>query len=304
MITLYLRKRSSKLQDCLLLRRALQNYVTTSSELASTLAAGGGASGALQVTQSCLELIAQRGDVGECAAATDVCKETAGHDPCVPSPSPLHLIITFTTTTILDRIRGWASCTQRHCSSEDSRRTLMSECTAAFRCKRSRHMERRCLCSGPPKDSDCMTNHVPDRSASTSLPRAPASSLSSTTPPDDSSISLKEESFHSFVESRLTTASFLLNYFFVATGSSYCSPNHMASSLSSTSEPHSAAETRVHHYELVSNTEDMSGLQKAAILSFFSARPMVFHCLGETSMDVLREDVVQKAADVALTSLH
>ncbi|MEQ2267861.1 hypothetical protein XENORESO_011557 [Xenotaenia resolanae] len=170
-----------------------------------------------KVTQSCLELIAQRGDVGECAAATDVCKETAGHDPCVPSPSPLDLIITFTTTMIIDRIRGWASCMQPHCSSEDSRRTCQN---------------------------DCMTNHVPDRSASTSLPSTPASSLSSTTPPDDSFISLKEESFHSFVESRLTTP-FLLNYSFVAAGSSYCSPNHMASSLSSTSEPHSAAETRL-----------------------------------------------------------
>lgn len=29
----------------------------------------------------------------------------------------------------------------------------------AFRCKISRHMERRSF-SGPPKDSDCMTNHV------------------------------------------------------------------------------------------------------------------------------------------------
>ena len=32
----------------------------------------------------------------------------------------------------------------------------------AFRCKISRHMERRSF-SGPPKDSDCMTNHVQHR---------------------------------------------------------------------------------------------------------------------------------------------
>lgn len=48
---------------------------------------------------------------------------------------------------------------------------------AAFRCKRSRHMERRSLCCDPPKDSDCMTNHVQGCSASSILRPPPTSIL-------------------------------------------------------------------------------------------------------------------------------
>lgn len=56
---------------------------------------------------------------------------------------------------------------------------------AAFRCKRSRHMERRSLCCDPPKDSDCMTNHVQGCSASSILrpPTHPPTHLHPPPPP-------------------------------------------------------------------------------------------------------------------------
>lgn len=76
----------------------------------------------------------------------------------------------------------------------------------AFRCKRSRHMERRCLLSGPPKVPHCMTNHV-------QAARPPLR------PPNT-------HRHNSFIrKSRDSAASLLLNDFFVEVNSQPYAPS-------------------------------------------------------------------------------